>query len=372
LGDESHKIVARPVFWEDPSEEVTLVGLATALLRHRRLIVSLPLVGLVLFALVAFVLPRPYTATTSFLPEGATDQTAGIADLAAQFGFNLSVSQSAQSPQFYVHLLQTHDLLGKTVETRYDFATKLDETADDRKSGNLVELYGLRWGSRAEKVDEAIDRLSENLRVRVGDESGVVSMEVTMPWAELARDVSARMIELVSEYNLQTRMSRASEERQFIEGRLHEVEADLTAAEDSLEEFLRRNRRYDQSPDLRFTYDRLYRRVQLQQQVYASLAESYENSKIEEVRDTPVFTIVEPPTTPARADSRSVIGWGLGGFFAGLVIALILAFLREFAKRAEERSPDDFRQLVEVRREAGMEVRALMGRVSRLGRRTRP
>jgi uncharacterized protein involved in exopolysaccharide biosynthesis len=371
LGDESHKIVARPVFWEDPSEEVTLVGLATALLRHRRLIASLPLVGLVLFAAVAFVLPRPYTATTSFLPEGATDQSAGIADLAAQFGFDFSVPQDEQSPQFYAHLLQTHDLLGKTVETRYDFATGLDEDAD-RKAGDLVELYGLRWGSRAEKVDEAIERLSEDLRVRVGDESGVVSMEVTMPWAELAREVSARMLDLVSEYNLQTRMSRASQERQFIEGRLREVEADLTAAEDSLEEFLRRNRRYDQSPDLRFTYDRLYRRVQLQQQVYASLAESYENSKIEEVRDTPVFTIVEPPTAPARADSRSVIGWGLGGLSLGLVLALILTFLREFAKRAEESSPDDFRQYVELRREAETEVRSLIARVSRLGRRARP
>ena len=42
--------------------------------------------------------------------EGATEQGASLADLAAQFGFNLSLSETEQSPQFYVQLLQTQDL----------------------------------------------------------------------------------------------------------------------------------------------------------------------------------------------------------------------------------------------------------------------
>ena len=88
-------------------------------------------------------------------------------------------------------------------------------------------------------------------------------MEVTTPWAELSRDVSRRMLELVGEFNLVTRQSRASTERAFIEDRLTEVAGELAAAEDSLEDFLRHNRRYDQSPELSFTYDRLYRQVQL-------------------------------------------------------------------------------------------------------------
>jgi len=370
LGDEPRKVVAQPVFWEDPSEEVTLVGLASALLRHRRMIASLPIVGLLLFGGVAFLLPRSYTTVSSFLPEGATDQGASLADLAAQFGFDLNLSQSEQTPQFYVHLLQTRDLLGKTVETSYDIATDPGDDAS-RRSGDLVELYGIHWGSRQEKVEEAVERLQENLRVRVGTDAGVVSLEVSTPWAELSSDVVSRMLELVGEYNLRTRRSRATQERAFIQGRLEEVDRELSAVEDSLDEFLRKNRRYEQSPDLQFTYDRLYRRVQLQQQVYTSLAETYENSKIEEVRDTPVFTVVEPPVPPARADSRNLFGWGIGGFFLGLVVALVLALTREFAKHAAARSPEDYEEYAALRREAEMELRAVLGRVARLGRRGR-
>jgi uncharacterized protein involved in exopolysaccharide biosynthesis len=370
MDDEPQKMVARPVFWEDPSEDVTLVGLVTALLRHRRIIVFLPLAGLVLLVAIAVLLPRPYTTTSSFLPEGATEEGASLADLAAQFGFNLSLSETEQSPQFYAQLLQTHDLLRKTVETQYDFATGPDEGAS-RRTGDLVDLYGFRWGSRGERVEKAVERLEENLSSRAGVDAGLVTLEVTTPWAELSRDVSLRMLELVTEFNLETRQSRAATEREFIENRLQEVEAELGAAEDSLEEFLRHNRRYDQSPQLRFTYDRLFRQVQLQQQVYASLAETYENSKIEEVRDTPLFTVVETPTAPARADSRSALGWGIGGFFFGLVLALVVTFTREFLKRARVRDPEDFREYSALRHEAEMEVRALLSKLSRFGRRGR-
>ena len=83
-----------------------------------------------------------------------------------------------------------------------------------------------------------------------------------------------------------------------------EVRRDLQEAENRLAGFLKVNRDYQNAPDLRFQYDRLNREVSIQQQLFVSLAQSFEQAKIDEVRDTPVISVVEAPEVPARPDSR--------------------------------------------------------------------
>ena len=60
-------------------------------------------------------------------------------------------------------------------------------------------------------------------------------------------------------------------------------------------------------PELNFQQERLQRQVQLQQQLYTTLSQSFEQAKIEEVRDTPVITVVEPPEAPVRPDPRGLV-----------------------------------------------------------------
>ena len=64
---------------------------------------------------------------------------------------------------------------------------------------------------------------------------------------------------------------------------------------------------------------RLQREVELQQQLVIGLAQQYEESRIREVRDTPVITVIEHPALPARADSRSAFST----MFAALIVALL-------------------------------------------------
>jgi uncharacterized protein involved in exopolysaccharide biosynthesis len=71
----------------------------------------------------------------------------------------------------------------------------------------------------------------------------------------------------------------------------------------------------------------------MEQQVFNSLAEAYEQAKLEEVRDTPVLTVVEAPTPPVRPDSRGVIKKALAGLLVGGVIGGLVALLREAAAR---------------------------------------
>src|SRR5207245_1274848 len=108
--------------------------------------------------------------------------------------------------------------------------------------------------------------------------TGVVRLAVTLRDPGLAAQVNQRLLDLLNEFNLRSRQTRAGQERQFVQQRLDEVRSDLGKAEDQLADFMRRNRQYASSPELSFQHDRLFREVSMQQQLFVSLAQSYEQA----------------------------------------------------------------------------------------------
>jgi uncharacterized protein involved in exopolysaccharide biosynthesis len=164
------------------------------------------------------------------------------------------------------------------------------------------------------------------LRVSVNAGTGVVDVEVSLESAQLAKAIVDRLLTQTQEFNVQSRQSRARDERKFIEDRLAEAGARLREEEDRLGGFLQRNRDFRNAPQLQFEYDRLQRAVGLRQDVLTTLARSLEQARIEEVRSTPVLTIVAAPAVNALPDSRRlalkaflslIVGLGLGLLIAG-------------------------------------------------------
>jgi hypothetical protein len=93
---------------------------------------------------------------------------------------------------------------------------------------------------------------------------------------------------------------------------------------------------------------RLQRQVDLRQQVYVALAQSYEQARIDEVRTTPVVTVVEAPETFVQRAPGNVITVGILALIVGLVLAAAWAFLADILRRQRELHPEhyaEFRQL---------------------------
>lgn len=303
-------------------DDLTLARLLGFMLRHRRLILGTGLVAFLLVGIFAFTRSRTYTSTARFMPQTSEGALSQLSGLAATFGVSVPASEAGSSPAFYADLLRSRDILRRTVQTRYAFQTR-----GDSMSGTLVELFEVREDSPAARRDAAAKALLESIQVRVGRETGTVDLEVSTPWPELSRQVATRMIQQVSDFNLNRRQTKAGAERRFVESRLAVAQDSLRAAEARLERFLQRNREYRNSPQLLFAYERLDRDVTMQQQVFTSLAQSYEAARIDEVRNTPVITLMEPPDLPAKPDARlalvkgtlaGLLGLGLGAFFAAL------------------------------------------------------
>jgi uncharacterized protein involved in exopolysaccharide biosynthesis len=304
-------------------DDVTLVSLLGFLVHHRWLILGTGLIAFLTIGVWAFFGHRSYTSTARFMPQASSEGAlARLSGLAASFGVSVPTTDAGSSPAFYSELLQSRDILRRTVETPYAFVAQ-----GDSMRGTLVELFRSKGDTPGIRRDAAAKKLLKSMDVAVGRETGTVDLEISTPWPELSQQVAARMIQQVSDFNLNRRQTKAGAERRFIEARLVEAEDSLRAAESRLEAFLQRNRDYRNSPQLQFAYDRLQREVSMQQQVYTTLAQSYEAARIDEVRNTPVITVVEPPDLPAKPDPRlalvkgvlaGLLGLGLGAFIAAL------------------------------------------------------
>ena len=157
----------------------------------------------------------------------------------------------------------------------------------------LIGWYRVKGASREMQREAAVDRLRADLAADVATKTGVVHVSVTLRDPILAAGVNRRLLELINEFNLHTRQTQAGAERRFTEQRMAEVRTDMNEAERRLASFLKVNRDYQNAPDLRFQYDRLSREVNIQQQLFVSLAQAFEQAKIDEVRDTPVISVIE-------------------------------------------------------------------------------
>jgi uncharacterized protein involved in exopolysaccharide biosynthesis len=96
-----------------------------------------------------------------------------------------------------------------------------------------------------------------------------------------------------------------------------------------MQHFLQTNR-MTESPELTFQRDRLQREVTLRQQLVTGLAQRYEENRIQEVRDTPVITIIESPVLAARPDPRLRLLIVLLGTAAGVLTGILAVLVREW------------------------------------------
>ena len=309
-----------------PDDEVSLWTYLNVLLRHRKLLVLLP-IGMALAVGTARLLtPRQYTATASFVPQEATPPQAGLGQLASQFGLTVART-STGSPQFYAELLESNDLLREVATTTY----RLPD--DHAFTGDMIEYLRIRESNRDEAIVEAVRRLRSMISVNTDRLTGLVRVEVDTRSRQLSVQIASRLLELLSDYNLRRRQSQARAEREFAEQRLTEVRNDLTAAEQALAQFLGRNRRVQDSPQLGAEEQRLQRQVQLRQQVYLSLAQSYEAAKVEEVRNTPLLTVVERPDSFVVPKERGTVKMSILALLAGVFLAIGLAFVLDYVGR---------------------------------------
>ena len=88
------------------------------------------------------------------------------------------------------------------------------------------------------------------------------------------------------------------------------------------------------------------------QLLYNSLATSYEQAKIEEVRDLPVITILELPEMPIQPDPHGGKRKVILGMLVGLVAGMVLAFLLDRLAANRNLRSDELEEFTALKRDA--------------------
>jgi uncharacterized protein involved in exopolysaccharide biosynthesis len=326
----------------DP-DAIPILALLNMILRRRATVFWTIFLTLAVVVAVTLFRQRTYTSTVSFLTQASKTNSAA-AGLASQFGLSLPTAQGSESPQFYADLVTSREIL-----TRIANATYVVQTPGGGRRGNLLYFYDVAASNPALAREKIVKQLRSRIQTLQSDRTGVITLSIQAPYPTLAVDIASRLLDELNRFNVERRKSQATAEKTFVENRMAQANSELLAAESRLQDFLTQNREYARSPRLAFDQDRLAREVSMRQQIYTSLAQAYEQAKIDEVRDSPVLTVVEPPVPAALPDSRGVLKRSLLAVVVGLLLGILIAGIKEYIGRSDPSSSDQAAEFAALR-----------------------
>lgn len=313
-----------------PILELSLTRLSSIIARQRGYLYR----GLVLMVMivmaVTLVTPPTWTVVASFAPDSQKGAPSGLGGLAAQFGVALPM-EGGESPDFYVAILESRPVLEHVLRMPVPLSPD---------GGRVLDVFVRNEPDTIEAIELGLRHLRKSIDSRISAETGIVELTVRTQDPALSLAIARELITRLEQFNIETRQTRASAERLFAEERLRQARRELNEAEAAVEVFAETNRSISESPRLSIQQQRLLRQVALRQQVVATLAEAFEKARIEEVRSTPVITLIAPPQVPGRADDRRMVLKIVLAMLAGLMLGVGYALVRELAASAHRTAED--------------------------------
>ena len=323
-------------------------GLLQWVLVPWRRYLTVPLVVAAIMGAGSFLVPNKYRAVAQLYPEQRTPSgganLGAFAGLAQQFGVGLA--SGAQSPQFYVQVLASRGLMEQVLKEKVSPA--------GRDSMSLMS-YLDDSEDESERYERAVRRLRDATESSVNARTNIVEVAVSLNDRYVAAQVVALYIEALNRFNLLTRRSQAGQRRRFVEKSLTESQDSLDAVDRSIRVFLTNNRSYRDSPALAFEYERLQRAMSSYQQLNTGIRRDYDTARLDEVNDTPVLSVVDPPRVPMMKASPNRTLAVLGGMAIGVMLVLMWAAMRAFLGRMKLEQPQQFASVSGLRSRARTE-----------------
>ncbi|MBX3173005.1 MAG: hypothetical protein KF709_01205 [Gemmatimonadaceae bacterium] len=322
----------------------SLVSLLALVIERWRLVAGTVAAAVALALVLRVVLPARFTSEARFTARSAESGSASqLSALAGQFGIAVPGATGAP-PAFYADLLLSREVLLPVLRDTFEVASGSD--AQRGPGSTLLELSGVSGDTPELLVDEGLKWMAERvLRARVFRETGVIAVTATTAVPDLSAQVLAAVLESLNRFNLESRQQSAADERAFVESRVADSETQLRRAEQALAEFLESNRVIANSPELQAERDRLQREVSMRQVLYTNLHTAWDQARLAEIRDTPVLTIVERPSTPVRPDGLPLVLLVALSATVGGVVGSFLVLAGAFFSGLLEDSPAERQRL---------------------------
>jgi uncharacterized protein involved in exopolysaccharide biosynthesis len=169
----------------------------------------------------------------------------------------------------------------------------------------------------------------------------------------------------LNDFNVTTYQTTASAKRDFLERRLEQARLELSTSEGELRTFYTANRQYQQSPLLVFREAELRQAYELRKQNLVTLLTSFEQARLDQVRDTPVLTILDRPLLPARPTGPNRIILAVGAAMVWLGLSSLIVMSRAALSQLATLRPREAEAFRHELAEAGSPFRWRAGRRDR-------
>jgi uncharacterized protein involved in exopolysaccharide biosynthesis len=297
--------LARAAAPED-NDALPIAAIGLLLLRRLRLLFITAVVFGVVVVGALLSQQRKFTADTSFVLQGQMGK-GGISGIAAQFGLSVPSADASQSPLFFADLAHSRPVLSALA----DSAPK-DIKPESSQRRRLA----------------AIKELEKALTPTVSTKTGIVEVTLTTPDANASASLLTLLVRTMDRFNRASQQAQAGAQRKFTEERVDATQAELTAAEDRMREFQTRNR-VAESPYLNLEADRLRRNVQAAQSLNTTLREAMEQARIEELRNTPIITVLDAPEVPLDPDPRHIGRYAMVAAIFGVIFSSLYVIVSQ-------------------------------------------
>lgn len=332
MSEELQKNTTQP----QEEQEIDLLELALKVWAERKFILKACGYAVIVGLVIAFSIPKEYTATATIAPEISDGKSAGgLSSLAAMAGVNMNTSSGADaiypdlypdivaSTPFITGLFDVHvqDLKAKVDTTLYCYLDEYQRapwwsaviSAPFQALGWTLSLFKDEAEEGAGKLnpfhltkDEAAIAvaLSKRISISVDKKTGLTTLSVTMQDARISACLTDTVMSRLQDYITEYRTNKARKDFQFQQGLFERKKKEYEKAQDEYAKFADANKNIILL-SYRAEQERLENEMRLAYNVYTSVAQQLQMSEAKVQEITPVYTVVEPATTPIRASKPS-------------------------------------------------------------------
>jgi len=311
-------------------DTLSLTDILLVLAKNLRILVITPFIFCVVTIIhVLFIASPVYTATAKIIQSNGGNSSSDLQGLAARLGVSVSGGEKMDitSAAIYPEIIKSRTLA----------RTLLNRNFDTNEFGSQKQLLQiLTFGNN--KPELGLDTLMKMgietltggmIEVSKDRQSSIITVNVSAFEPQFAADLAIAVIEELDRFQRKIKLQRTSEKRKFIQGRITAVQMDLEKAEDVLKKFREQNRQIASSPALLLDQERQVREVEVQKNIFITLRQQLELTKIQEVEDGSMVQILDAPEAPLyRSEPKRKTAVFLAGLL-GIGLGIIVAFTRE-------------------------------------------
>jgi uncharacterized protein involved in exopolysaccharide biosynthesis len=225
----------------------------------------------------------------------------------------------------------------------------------------LLTILRIKKADPQAQMEVAVRNMTKAINAGLDPKTNLVWFSVDAQWPELTAQIANRLIDLVSTFNRETRVSRAKSKRAFLQMRHDSARTALRDAEERQRFFYDQNRGLILAPSLKFDEQRIKREVDLASDLYINLDRQLEVARIDEINDAALITVIDSAVVPRKPMWPRYGVMLMTATLLGMLAGLLLAGSATVVADWRERNPGAYEDFHSAVTRLRRELRAAIG-----------